>query len=74
MYRHRQRRNKTIRIIEENCTGCGHCVKRCSHRVLETVKTETGMYVAVKNSDRCTACGNCMGKCKFNALELIEKI
>jgi NAD-dependent dihydropyrimidine dehydrogenase PreA subunit len=73
IHRRRRGRNRTIRVIEENCTGCQRCVRRCSRRVLEAVKTETGMRVVVKNPDRCTACGDCIGKCKFNALELVER-
>jgi ferredoxin len=73
IYRRRQRRNKTIRVVKERCTGCRRCVKRCSHHVLEAVKTNAGTYVVVKNPDRCTACGDCIGKCRFNALELVER-
>ncbi|MDR1939007.1 MAG: 4Fe-4S binding protein [Tannerellaceae bacterium] len=74
IHRRKGRRNKVIRVVEANCTGCRRCVKRCSHRVLEPVTDETGIYVTVRNPDRCTACGDCMGKCKFNALELVERI
>ncbi|MDR2805696.1 MAG: 4Fe-4S dicluster domain-containing protein [Dysgonamonadaceae bacterium] len=73
LYRRRKNRNKVICVVESNCTGCGRCVKRCSHNVLETVKDEKGIHVAVKYPDRCTACGDCLGKCKFNALKLIER-
>ncbi|MDR2383034.1 MAG: 4Fe-4S binding protein [Prevotellaceae bacterium] len=74
MYRRQKNRNKVIRVIESNCTGCGRCVKRCSHRVLATVKNETGTQVAVKYPDKCTVCGDCIGKCKFDALKLVDKI
>lgn len=74
LHRKRKRRNKVICVVESNCAGCGRCVGRCTRRVLETVKNETGMrVVTVKYPDKCTACGECRGKCKFNALKLIER-
>ncbi|MDR0729689.1 MAG: 4Fe-4S binding protein, partial [Prevotellaceae bacterium] len=39
--RRRKNRNSVISVIESNCTGCGRCVKRCSRRVLERVRSET---------------------------------
>jgi NAD-dependent dihydropyrimidine dehydrogenase PreA subunit len=72
--RHRRRnRNKVIHVVEHNCTGCGRCVKRCSHGVLALEKNATGTLVTVKYPDRCTVCGDCLGKCKFDALKLIER-
>ncbi|MDR2773425.1 MAG: 4Fe-4S dicluster domain-containing protein [Tannerella sp.] len=71
--RRHKNRNKIICAVESNCTGCGRCIKRCSRRVLETIKDETKIHVAVKYPDRCTACGDCLGKCKFNALILVER-
>jgi NAD-dependent dihydropyrimidine dehydrogenase PreA subunit len=69
----KKRRNKVIRVVEDNCTGCQRCVKRCSHHVLEIISDEKRARVVVKNPDRCTACGDCIGKCKFNALEVVER-
>jgi ferredoxin len=74
LHRRKKSRNKVIHVVESHCTGCQRCVKRCSRRVLEMLKTETRMYAVVKNSDKCTACGDCMEKCKFDALELIDRI
>jgi ferredoxin len=74
LHRRRKNRNRIICVVENNCTGCGRCVKRCSRRVLETVKNETGTRVTVKYPDKCTVCGDCLGKCKFNALKLVERI
>jgi ferredoxin len=73
LYRRQKNRNKVIAIVESNCTGCGCCIKRCSHRALETVEKSTGIYAAVKYPDRCTACGDCLVKCRFNALRLVER-
>jgi NAD-dependent dihydropyrimidine dehydrogenase PreA subunit len=74
LYQKKKRRNKVICVVESNCTGCRRCIKRCIHRVLETVNNETGIHAAVKYPDKCTACGDCLGKCKFNALKLIKRI
>ncbi|MDR2809198.1 MAG: 4Fe-4S dicluster domain-containing protein [Tannerellaceae bacterium] len=73
MYRRHKNRNKVICVVERNCTGCGRCVKRCTRHVLEKVKDETGIHLAVKYPDKCTACGDCIGKCKFEALKLTER-
>jgi NAD-dependent dihydropyrimidine dehydrogenase PreA subunit len=74
LHRNRRAKNRIIRVTEENCTGCGRCVKRCSRRVLEIIVNENGKHAVVKNPDKCTACGDCIPKCKFNALEMIEQI
>jgi ferredoxin len=74
LYRRWKNRNKVVSIVECNCTGCGRCVRRCSRHVLETVKNEAEIHVAVKHPDKCTACGDCLSKCKFNALKLVERI
>jgi NAD-dependent dihydropyrimidine dehydrogenase PreA subunit len=74
LHRKRKNRNGVISVVESNCTGCGRCVKRCSRRVLEMVRNETGLHAVVKYPAQCTACGDCSGKCKFNALKLIERI
>ncbi|MDR1348339.1 MAG: 4Fe-4S binding protein [Prevotellaceae bacterium] len=59
-----------IRVIEDNCKGCGKCLSICRRNVLEAVKDEKGTHIAVKNPDNCTACSNCVKACKFKALEL----
>lgn len=73
-YRRRKNRNSVIGVVESNCTGCGRCAKRCSHRVLEMVKNEAGIRAVVKYPDKCTACGDCLNKCKFNALKLNKRL
>jgi NAD-dependent dihydropyrimidine dehydrogenase PreA subunit len=73
IYRHMRGRGKTIRITENNCTGCGKCLKRCRRNVFEMVKDEKGTQIIAKNPQNCTACGDCVGTCKFKALEVIKK-
>ncbi|MDR1381125.1 MAG: 4Fe-4S binding protein [Tannerella sp.] len=76
IYRHIRGRGKTIRVTEDNCTGCGKCLKKCRRNVFEMVKRHqdekffTPTHVIVKNPQNCTACGDCVGACKFKALEL----
>ena len=70
--RGKRAKNKVIRVIDERCTQCGRCVKKCRHKVLEIVKDETGTRIVV-NPQKCTACRDCVIICKFNALELVER-
>ena len=50
-------------IVEENCTGCGLCVKACPYGA---VKVEDKV---ARILDICTECGACLSACKFEALE-----
>jgi NAD-dependent dihydropyrimidine dehydrogenase PreA subunit len=73
IYRHIRGRGKIIRVIEDNCTGCKRCLKRCRRNVLASSGEEKGAPVIMKNPQNCTACGDCVSTCKFKALELIKK-
>jgi NAD-dependent dihydropyrimidine dehydrogenase PreA subunit len=73
LHKSKRARNRIIHVVEENCTGCGLCVKRCSRRVLEVTVDEKGKRVTVKKPDKCTACGDCIPRCKFNALDMVER-
>ncbi|MDR1644456.1 MAG: 4Fe-4S dicluster domain-containing protein [Tannerellaceae bacterium] len=73
LHRRRKRRGKIIHVVENHCTGCRRCIKRCTRSVLEMIEDETGIHATVKYPGKCTACGDCLGKCKFNALKLIER-
>ena len=46
--RRRKNRNSVISVVENNCTGCERCVKRCSRRVLEQVAA--WLYRVVRNT------------------------
>ncbi|MDR2473130.1 MAG: 4Fe-4S binding protein [Tannerella sp.] len=70
--RGRKNRNKVLCIDTERCTGCGRCVKRCTRKVIETVKEEN-TYAVVRYPERCTGCGDCIAKCKFGALQMTER-
>ena len=73
LIRHNKGKNKVIRVVKDNCTGCGSCIRRCNHKVFEMLNEEQGKHIVVKYPDKCTGCGDCLSKCKFNALELVEK-
>jgi ferredoxin len=73
IYRHIQGKNKIVRVVESHCTGCGRCLKRCKHQVLEMVNDEKGKRVTVKYPGRCSGCGDCLGTCKFRALGLVKR-
>lgn len=53
-----------LRVIEENCTGCGACVSACLYQGIEI----SGGIARV--TDKCIDCGACVGECPTEALEL----
>lgn len=71
--RSKRAKNKVAHVIEESCTGCQRCLKKCRHKALETVDNEKGKYIIIKYPAKCTACGDCIAACKFNALELVDR-
>jgi NAD-dependent dihydropyrimidine dehydrogenase PreA subunit len=72
-YRHMHGRRKIIHVIDNNCTGCRACLKKCHHNVLALASEENGSHIIVKNPVKCNGCGDCLSVCKFKALELIQK-
>ncbi|MDR0748385.1 MAG: 4Fe-4S binding protein [Tannerellaceae bacterium] len=72
-FRNKRAKRKVIRVIDDNCTGCRRCIKRCRHKVLEITGGEESHLVAVKYPEKCTACRDCILVCKFNALELVRR-
>ncbi|MDR1961607.1 MAG: 4Fe-4S dicluster domain-containing protein [Gracilibacteraceae bacterium] len=73
IYRHVRGLGKIIVVIDDNCTGCKACLKKCRYNVLEPENEEKGARVIVKKPLKCNACGDCLSACKFNALKIIEK-
>lgn len=53
-------------LVEEWCSGCGKCVRRCPNKALHI---EDGR--AVVNPDACVLCGYCGGVCSDFALKII---
>lgn len=68
MYRRKQAKNRVLLIIEENCTGCQKCAKRCQRTALEVVNKKI-----VLNAEKCTSCGHCVPMCKFSALKIVNR-
>ncbi len=54
----------SIEIAEEDCIGCGECVKKC---FIEALEVQDGK---VKMNEYCTLCGRCAGVCPENAIKL----
>jgi len=54
-----------IRIIIENCTGCGVCESNCPFGAIEMQDD-----VAVIDEEACTLCGACVEACPFEAIEM----
>ena len=69
--RSKRAKNKVIHIIDDNCTGCQRCLKKCRHKALGIISNEVGLLAVLKYPEKCTACGDCTAVCKFNALELV---
>jgi NAD-dependent dihydropyrimidine dehydrogenase PreA subunit len=72
IYHHIHRRGKIIHVIDDNCTGCKRCLKKCHRNVLASVSEEKGAHIVIKDPLRCSACGGCVSVCKVKALQVIE--
>ncbi len=56
----------TYDIIEENCTGCTICARKCP---TDAITGERKMLHVI-DQDLCIKCGVCYSKCKFEAISL----
>ena len=54
-------------MIEDWCTGCGECVKRCPNDALEVVDGRS-----VCDEEKCLTCGYCSGACREMAIKIID--
>jgi len=55
----------TFSIDEDNCTGCGVCLKNCPSGAITGEKKQ----VHVIDAQKCTKCGICYDSCKFDAIK-----
>jgi len=55
----------TLRLIPDNCTGCGICVDVCPHRVIQIIDNKARI-----SKDRCMECGACALNCPADAIEV----
>jgi Pyruvate/2-oxoacid:ferredoxin oxidoreductase delta subunit len=60
--------NYTREIKEEECIGCGVCVKVCPMNALELNDKKVSF-----NSERCLGCGVCVHKCRQKAIYLVHR-
>ncbi len=49
-------------VSEEDCIGCGMCVRQCGSDAITLAKTPQGRK-AVIDHDKCSGCGRCVGAC-----------
>jgi len=54
----------TYSINEENCTGCGACLRVCPQGVISGKKKKPHQILI----DKCIKCGACFEVCKFDAI------
>ena len=57
----------TVRVIEDNCTGCTACARVCPVNAISGEKKKPH-YI---DPGICTRCGMCLETCRFNALEVV---
>jgi len=56
----------TFSIIEENCTGCGVCLRNCPQGAISGEKKKPHVI----DPDKCIRCGICREVCKFDAIRV----
>ena len=60
----------SVRIISENCVGCGLCVRDCPAAALTLEKDSKNSFRLIHYRDHCASCGQCEMSCKFNSIYL----
>jgi 2-oxoglutarate ferredoxin oxidoreductase subunit delta len=66
----------SVRIVSENCKGCGYCVVVCPKNVLEIDDDSNKMgyrYAKVARPDECIACKLCAIMCPDSAIEVFKE-
>lgn len=54
-------------VIDENCSGCGLCVKACAEGA---IISQGKKQPVILEQEKCTKCGACYDVCKLNAIEV----
>ncbi len=56
----------TVKVNEEECTGCGTCVDECPAEAISLNDKD----IAVIDQDECTECGTCVDACPADAITM----
>ena len=56
----------TYEIIDDKCTGCTVCAKKCPVDAIDGARKEIHFI----RQDDCIKCGECYSRCKFDAIKL----
>ncbi len=56
----------TAKIIDEDCTGCGACVKVCPYNAIHMDDNDKAVVVDAA----CAGCGTCGAECQFGAIRM----
>ncbi len=65
-----------VRIIKDQCKGCGFCIEFCPKQVLETsneLNIKGSRPPKVVDESKCALCGFCTAVCPDFAIFTIEK-
>jgi ferredoxin len=65
-----------IARVEDNCSGCGHCLSSCPVKVisLEAEQADgSGCKRAVIDETLCLGCGVCVRNCRLSALTMVSR-
>ncbi|MDD5773017.1 MAG: FAD-binding protein [bacterium] len=57
-----------IKIVRENCIGCGRCIDACLYGALELADTKVNV------NDKCQLCNACLSVCDYDAIKLEKEI
>jgi NADH:ubiquinone oxidoreductase subunit F (NADH-binding) len=57
----------TYAIIDENCPGCGLCIKECP---AEAITSQGKKKPVILDDKKCTKCGACYDICRLGAVEI----
>lgn len=57
-----------IKIVRENCTGCGRCIDACLYGALELAGDKINV------NDKCQLCNACVSVCDYEAIKIEKEI